>query len=344
MQRRRLIRAALAGTAALALPAIGRAQAVEKPKVTIAVGGKNLLYYLPLTIAEGQGYFKQEGLDVTIADFAGGSRALQAMIGGSADIVSGAFEHTINMQVKGQRLRAFALQGRAPQIVLGVNPKTMPNFKSVADLKGKKLGVTAPGSSTNILANFVLGKVGLKPGDVSIIGVGTGSGAVAAMRTGQIDAISNLDPVITLLTRSGDLKIVSDTRIVAEADKVFGGPMPAGCLYTQQTFLDKNPATAQALANALVRADKWVQGAGAGDIIKAVPENYLLGDRAVYVDAFLAAKGALSPDGMFPEAGPETARRALASIDPEIAAAKVDLGAIYTNDFVKRANAKYPKG
>ena len=98
------------------------------------------------------------------------------------------------MQVKGQRLRAFVLQGRAPQIVLGVNPKTMPNFKSVADLKGKKIGVTAPGSSTNMLANFVLAKAGLKPSDVSIIGVGTGSGAVAAMRSGQIDAISQPRP------------------------------------------------------------------------------------------------------------------------------------------------------
>ena len=344
MQRRRLIRAALAGSAVLALPGLGRGQAVEKPKLTIAVGGKNLLYYLPLTIAETQGYFKAEGLEVTVADFAGGSRALQALVGGSADVTSGAFEHTINMQVKGQRLRAFVLQGRAPQIVLGYNPKTMANFKSVADLKGKKIGVTAPGSSTNVLANFVLGKVGLKPGDVSIIGVGAGSGAVAAMRSGQIDAISNLDPVITLLVRSGDLKIVTDTRVVADADRIFGGPMPAGCLYTLQSFLDKNPATAQALANALVRADHWIQNAGAREIINAVPENYLLGDRAVYVDAFLAAKGALSPDGMFPEAGAETARRALASIDPEIAGAKIDLGAIWSNDYVKRANAKYPKG
>ena len=345
MQRRRLIQAlALAPAASLGVAPFARAQAVEKPRLTIAVGGKNLLYYLPLTIAEGQGYFKAEGLDITIADFAGGSRALQALVGGSADVVSGAFEHTINMQVKGQRLRAFALQGRAPQIVLGINPKTMPNFKSVAELKGKKLGVTAPGSSTNVLANFVLAKVGLKPGDVSIIGVGTGSGAVAAIRSGQIDAISNLDPVITLLVRSGDLKIVSDTRVVAEADRVFGGPMPAACLYTQQTFLDKNPQTAQALANAIVRANKWIQGAGPAEIIKAVPESYLLGDRAVYIDAFLAAKGALSPDGMFPEAGPETARRALASVDAEIANAKIDLAAIYTNDYVKRANAKYPKG
>ena len=75
-----------------------------------------------------------------------------------------------------------------------------------------------------------------------------------------------------------------------------------------------------------------------------MPESYLLGDRAVYLDAFLAAKGALSPDGLFPAAGPETARRALASIDPEIAKAKLDLAAVYTNDFVKKANAKYPHG
>ncbi len=194
------------------------------------------------------------------------------------------------------------------------------------------------------MANFVLAKAGLKPTDVSIIGVGTSSGAVAAMRSGQIDAISNLDPVITLLLRSGDLKIVSDTRVVAESDKVFGGPMPAGCLYAPQSFIDRNPNTAQALANAIVRADKWIQNAGPAEIIKTVPESYLLGDRAVYIDAFLAAKGALSPDGMIPEAGAETARRALASIDAEIANAKLDLAAVYTNEFVKKANAKYPKG
>jgi NitT/TauT family transport system substrate-binding protein len=340
MLRRHLM---LAGGALIAAPAFVRAQALEKPKTTIAVGGKNLLYYLPLTIAEQLGYFKDEGLDLTIVDFAGGARALQAVVGGSADVVSGAFEHTVNMQNKGQYMRAFVLQGRAPQIVLGVNPKTMPDFKTVADLKGKKVGVTAPGSSTNVMVNFILAKAGLKPSDVSIIGVGASQGAVAAMRSGQIDAISNLDPVITLLQRSGDLKIVSDTRKLDEAETVFGGPMPAGCLYAPQTFLDRNPNTAQALANAMVRANKWIQAAGPAEIIKAVPESFLLGDRAVYIDAFLAAKGALSPDGMIPDAGSTTAFKALASVDAEIAKAKLDLKAVYTNDFVKKANMKYPK-
>ncbi|MCW5664713.1 MAG: ABC transporter substrate-binding protein [Piscinibacter sp.] len=343
MQRRTLLIAASAATAGLAAPALVRAQALEKPKLTIAVGGKNLLYYLPLTIAESLGFFKAEGLDVTVADFAGGSQALRAVVGGSADVVSGAFEHTLNMQAKGQSMRAFVLQGRAPQIVLGINPKTLPGYKGLADLKGRKIGVTAPGSSTNVMANFVLAKAGIKPNEVSIVGVGAGNGAVAAMRAGQIDAISNLDPVITLLQRSGDLKVISDTRIVAEADKVFGGPMPAGCLYAPLPFVEKHPATAQALANAIVRADKWIQAAGPGEIIKAVPESYLLGDRAVYIDAFLAAKGALSPDGSFPEAGAATAVRALQSIDDTIKDFRFDLAAAWTNDFVRKANAKYPK-
>ncbi len=342
MQRRELVIGGLAA-GVLGAPARVRAQALERPKATIAVGGKNLLYYLPLTVAEQKGFFKDEGLDLTIVDFAGGSKALAAVVGGSADVVSGAFEHTVNMQFKGQPMRAFVLQGRAPQIVLGINPKTMPDFKSVADLKGKKIGVTAPGSSTNVMANFVLAKAGLKPSDVSIVGVGASNGAVAAMRAGNIDAISNLDPVITLLLRSGDLKIIADTRVLADADRIFGGPMPAACLYAPQPFIDRNPATVQAMTNAIVRADKWIQQAGPGDIINAVPEAFLLGDRAVYIDAFLAAKGALSPDGMFPEAGAATAFRALASVDPKIAAAKLDLKAVYTNEFVKKANARYPK-
>jgi NitT/TauT family transport system substrate-binding protein len=344
MRRRHVLLTPFACAATLAWPALARAQGLEKPKVTIAVGGKNLLYYLPLTIAETQGFFKAEGLDLTIADFAGGARALQAVVGGSADVVSGAFEHTVNMQFKGQAMRAFALQGLAPQIVLGINPKTMPNYKGIADLKGRKVGVTAPGSSTNVVVNFLLAKAGLKPSDVSIIGVGASQGAVAAMTSGQIDAISNLDPVITLLQRAGNLEIASDTRDPKEAERVFGGPMPAGCLYAPVSFLEKNPNTAQALANAIVRADKWIQAAGPADIIKAVPESYLLGDRAVYIDAFLAAKKALSPDGMIPDKGSETALRALASVDAAIGNAKLDLKAVYTNDFVKKANAKYPKG
>jgi NitT/TauT family transport system substrate-binding protein len=317
------------------------AQTLEKQKVSIAVGGKNLFYYLPLTVAEQLGYFKDEGLQVEISDFAGGAKALQAMVGGSADVVSGAYEHTINMQSKGQPIVAFVLQGRAPQIVLGVSNKTMANYKSVADLKGKKIGVTAPGSSTNMMANFVLAKAGLKPTDVSFIGVGTSSGALSAMRSGQIDAIANLDPVITMLEQKKDIKVIADTRTLKDTNDVFGGPMPAATLYAPEAFIKKYPNTTQALTNAMVRALHWLQKAGPSDIIKVVPESYLLGDRALYIDAFTKVRQAISPDGSFPEAGPKTALKALQAFEPDLAGKNIDLSKTFTNEFVKKANAKY---
>lgn len=339
--RRELIKLAGAAGTLTAAPAIVRAQKLEKPEVHIAVGGKALVYYLPLTIAEQRGYFKDEGLDVTISDFAGGSKALQAVVGGSADVCSGAYEHTINLQSKGQFYRAFALQGRAPMIVLGVSSKM--GYKSPADLKGKKVGVTAPGSSTSMLVNFFLAKNGLKSSDVSFIGVGAGAGAVTALRSGQIDAISNLDPVMSALDTGGDIQVVVDTRKLKDTLDMFGGNMPAGCLYTSQNFLDANPNTAQALANAIVRADKWIQKATPDEVAKVVPSSYLLGEPEVYKASLAKSKEGISPDGTFPEDGPATALKALMSYVP-LDPAKLDLSKTLTNDFVARANEKYPNG
>ena len=314
---------------------------LEKTKISIAVGGKNHFYYLPLTIAERLGYFKDEGLDVEISDFPGGAKALQALVGGSADVVSGAYEHTINMQAKGQNIQAFVLQGRAPQIVLAYSTKNMPNYQSIADLKGKKIGVTAPGSSTSMMASYVLAKAGIKPSEVSFIGIGAGPGAVAAMRSGQLDAICNLDPVITMLQEKNDIKIISDTRTLKDTKSVYGGNMPAAVLYAQSSFIEKNPNTTQALTNAIVRALKWLNQAGPSDIVKTVPENYLLGDRSLYLAAWQGVKEAISPDGIIPNDGPATALKMLTQFEKEIADKKIDLSKTYTNSFAIKANQKY---
>jgi len=327
--------------AALGAPALLAQTRSEKKRVAIAVGGKASFYYLPLTLAEQLGYFKAEGLEVEISDFAGGARALQAVVGGSADVVSGAYEHTINLQNKGQFFQAFVLQGRAPQIAMGVSNKTLPHYKSVADLRGRKIGVTAPGSSTNMMANLVLARAGLKAGDVSFIGVGTSAGALAAMRSGQIDAISNIDPVMTMLEQKGDVRIISDTRTLKGTREVFGGPMPAGCLYAPQAFVQKHPDTAQALASAIVHALKWLQTAGPGDLIKTVPEAYLLGDRGLYLASFDKVRESISVDGMFPEEGARTALRALTSFDATLKADRIDLGKTWTNQFAARAKARF---
>ncbi|MDZ4075463.1 MAG: ABC transporter substrate-binding protein [Hylemonella sp.] len=327
--------------AALAAPALRAQNRPEKTKLAIAVGGKASFYYLPLTLAEQLGYFKAEGLEVEISDFAGGARALQAVVGGSADVVSGAYEHTINLQNKGQMFQAFVLQGRAPQIALGISNKTLPGYKSVADLKGKKIGVTAPGSSTNMMANLVLSRAGIKAGDVSFIGVGTSAGALTALRSGQIDAICNIDPVMTMLEQKGDVRVVFDTRTLKGTNEVFGGPMPAACLYAPMEFLQKNPNTAQALTNAIVHGLKWLQTAGPSDIIKTVPESYMLGDRGLYLASFDKVRESIALDGVFPEEGGKTALRALASFDATLKADRIDLAKTWTNQFAARAKARF---
>jgi NitT/TauT family transport system substrate-binding protein len=341
LNRRTFASAAAFAVASIAAPALRAQNKLEKSKVAIAVGGKAAFYYLPLTISEQLGYFKAEGLDVEISDFAGGSKALQALIGGSADVVAGAYEHTINMQSKNQHIESFVLQGRAPQIAVGVSTKTMPRYRSIADLRGKKIGVSAPGSSTNMIANLVLARAGVKATDVSWVGVGTASGALAALRSGQIDAMSNTDPVMTMLEQKGDVKIISDTRTLKGTQDVFGGPMPAACFYAQTEFVQRYPNTCQALANAIVHGLKWLQTAGPSDIIQTVPEGYLLGDRALYLASFNKVREAISLDGIMPEEGARTAVKALASFDPSVRPDKIDLAKTYTNDFARRAKDRF---
>ncbi|MDA7416192.1 ABC transporter substrate-binding protein [Xenophilus arseniciresistens] len=333
--------AAASGVALVAVPALRAQPKLEKPRLSIAVGGKAAFYYLPLTIAEQLGYFRDEGLSVEIADFAGGARALQAVVGGSADVCSGAFEHTINLQAKSQLFQSFVLQGRAPQIAMGVSTRNLPQYQGVADLRGKRIGVSAPGSSTNMVANLVLSRAGLKAADVSYVGVGVAAGALTALRSGQIDAISNTDPVMTMLEQKGDVKIISDTRTLKGTQEVFGGPMPAACLYAPAEFVQKNPNTCQALAHAIVHALKWLQTAGPGDIIKAVPEAYLLGDRALYLASFDKVRESISPDGLVPAEGPKTALNAIASFDTQVKPERIDLDKLYTNDFARRAKDRF---
>ena len=298
MLRRTFLTSAL-GLAAGSCSACSRSSS-KSSNVTIAVGGKSLIYYLPLTIAERLGYFTAAGLNVQIVDFSAGSLALKALVGGSADVVAGAFEHTLAMQAKGQPLRAFVLLGCAPQIVLGVGKKALPEFHELAQLRGKKIGVTAPGSSTHVLLAYVLRQAGLAQDSVAVVGVGAGASAVAALRSGQVDGLSNLDPAIAILERAGELQVITDTRSVAESQRVFGGPMPGGCLYATQRFIDTQPAATQALTTALVRADAWLARASLDQILAAVPESYLLGDPEVYRAALTAGRPALCPTITYP--------------------------------------------
>jgi NitT/TauT family transport system substrate-binding protein len=335
-----IFKLAVALVSGLLLAAPAHAQdKIEKPDLVLGVGGKSLLYYLPLTLTERLGYFKEQGLNVTITDFGGGAKSLQSLVGGSADVVTGAYEHTIRMQAKGQDITAVLELGRFPGIVLAVRKDKAAQVKSFKDLKGFKIGVTAPGSSTNFFLNTLIAREGLKADDVAVIGVGTGLSAVAAMKKGELDAMSNLDPVMTKLEQDGDVVVLADSRTEEGNQKLFGGNNPAAVVYLKRDFITRNPVTTQHIVNAFYKTIKWLEKASPEDVAKVMPEEYFLGDRALYVAALKASAPMYSRTGIIPPDGMTNAFGMLTQFDPELKDAKVDLSKTFDDRFVKKAAA-----
>lgn len=330
----------LAGLASAVPVALAQGK-VEKSKIIISVDGKASFTYLPLTIADQLGYFRDEGLDVQINDYAESATAVQALLTGAADVCSGSFEKTLNLQSKNQMVRAFVLQSRTPQIAFGMSTRNLSTAATTASLRGKKVGVMALDSAATLMTHLLLLKAGLNVQDVSLIPVGSSGAALNAIRSGQIDALCSVDPVMTMLEQKGDVKIISDARTLRGASDLFGGAMPSACLYASSDFVSKNPNTCQALTHAIVHSLKWLQTAGPGDIIKTVPDSYFLGDRAVYLASFNKIRQCISLDGFLPEDGPKTALKAFSRFDAGLKLARIDLSKTYTNVFAVRSKERF---
>lgn len=315
------------------------AQPLEKTEVRFGTGGLSALYNLPIVVAEQLGYFKEQGLVVEVNDFAGGAKALQALLGGSADFATGGYEYTIRMQLKGQDIAAVLELTRLNGITLAVRTQQLDKYKSPASLKGMKIGVTAPGSNTQWVAWNLMVKAGLSKDDASFIGVGSGSSAISAMQRGEIDAIVNVEPTITMLEKMNLAKVVVDTRSEKGNTEVFGGPTPNGIVYTTRAFIEKNPRTTQALVNALYKALVWIGKSTPDQIADVVPKNLMVGDRATYIAAVTAIKDTFSQTGIGPMDGRQRSIDFLKPFDPELATAKIDLAKTFDERFAKAAAA-----
>src|ERR1700719_4947222 len=183
----------------VSLAVLALASGATAAKITIAIGGAGCLCYLPTVLAEQLGEHRKAGVEIELVNFKGGSQALTAVIGGSADVVSGYYDHCVNLAAKNQNLQAFVVYDRYPGLVLGVSPKHTSEINSVKDLAGKKVGVSAPGSSTDFFLKYLLFKNGVSPDSVAVIGIGLDATAVAAMEQGTVDAAVMTDPTPPLL-------------------------------------------------------------------------------------------------------------------------------------------------
>jgi len=312
--------------------------AAAQSKITIAVGGGACLCYLPTVLARQLGEYDKAGLAVELVDLKGGSDALKAVLGGSADVVSGYFDHCVNLAAKKQELQAFVVYDRYPGLVLVVSPAHTGEIKSIKDLAGKKVGVSAPGSSTDFFLKFLLKKNGLDPTSAAVIGVGLGATAVAAMEQGQIDAAVMLDPSVTVLQGGHpDLRILSDTRTQKDTLEVFGGEYPGGALYSTAAWVAAHEKETQALTQAIVKTLAWIHSHSAEDIMAKMPEELVGKDKALYLAALKNTIPMYSETGRMDPKGADAVLAVFSESSPDVAKANIDVSKTFTNRFVEQA-------
>jgi NitT/TauT family transport system substrate-binding protein len=328
----------LAGlAAAVAVSVAAHAAAPEKPEIKIGVGSA-ILGYAPAPLTSSLGFFKQEGLDATLENFqAGGSKALQALVGGSVDLVVGSYDHTIQMQAKGKEVVGIFLLNEVPGIVFNVRADLADKIKSAKDLKGMRIGITTPGSSTDMIARYYVSRAGLTERDVKFIGVGSGAPGMVAFEAKNVDALLAYDPVATQLSRKKLAVQLFDARTVEGSKAAFGGAYPFACVYTTRAFLDKNPETVQRVANAFLRTVRWIDANTPHKIVDTLPRNFKLGDAALNEEIWASSKAMFSKTGLFSEESVKTPLSVLSQYDPAVGAAKIDLKKTYTNRFAETA-------
>ena len=302
--------------------------------VRLAIGGQNQMVYLPTTLAQELGFYREEGLDIELQDFQGGAKALQALVGGSADVVSGFYDHTIQMAAEGREFVAFVTMLRFPGLVLVTSPQSA--VTKIEDLKGRIAGVTTAGSSSQMLLTYMLQRHGVAADEVSITAIGSAATAIAAIEHGRVDAGMMADPSFTLVQRRNPtVRVLADLRSAAGVKEAFGtSAYPASVLYAKGEWVRANHDTARHLARAILRTLQWMQSHSAEEITMKTPPSLRGEDDALYTEALNSSMPMFSPDGLMAADGADIVRTLLAGSLEKVHAATIDVSKTYTNGFV----------
>jgi NitT/TauT family transport system substrate-binding protein len=331
---------AIAAAAALAAGCGSGGSSGDGSTVKIMVGGMDKQIYLPATLAERLGYFKQQGLDVQLSDEPAGVEAANQLLAGKVNGVIGFYDHTLDLQGKGRQTESVVQLLRLPGEAEMCRNDVAGQVTSPADWSGRKLGVTGLGSSTYFLTQYLAQHHGVPTHKITPVAVKAGPTFVAAIKQKAIDCGMTTEPTITALQEQNLGKPLIDMRTQEGTTQALGGVYPASALYMRNDWVASHRDTVQKLANALVKTLRWIQTHSAEQITDKMPAGYYAGvGKAQYVRALQAQKGIFSPDGVMPQGGPETVLRVLSSFDPAVKGKDIDLSKTYTTEFVKQANA-----
>src|SRR5215469_12041978 len=303
--------------------------------VTLAYSQIGLLAHLPWQVALGQKYFEQQGLEPKGYNFESGAKSIAALIGGSADFAANALEHAIKAKVQGKDLVYVYSSTRLPGFGLAVASTQKGEIKSVADLKGKLVGVSGIGAASHVLLDFILRKNGVDPKEVKVIAVGL-STFPPALEGGKIVAGMAGEPFFSRMIAKGTAFSLGNLSNHGETQAILGGEYVFSGAITRPDVIQKRPQLVQKVVTALVKASHFIETKTPEEIAAAVPQD-LVGDRAQYVESLRASKEIYAPHGMVQPSGVDTLMKSLESFGVFKEGQKVDVETTYDMKFVKQA-------
>ncbi|KUO12499.1 ABC transporter substrate-binding protein [Streptomyces sp. DSM 15324] len=306
-------------------------------KVKIMVGGLDKVIYLPAMLTQRLGYFDAEGLDVELLSEPAGVQAETALVSGQVQGAVGFYDHTLDLQVKGKAVESVVQFSQAPGEVEIVSTKAEGKITSPEDFKGRKLGVTGLGSSTDFLTKYLAVKNGVKVSEFTPVAVGAGPTFISALEQGAIDAGMTTDPTVANILDKKAGRVLIDMRTPQGSMEALGGPYPSSSLYMQTDWVNSHKDTVQKLAHAFVKTLQWMSTHSAAEIAGKMPADYSQGNKTLYAVAIKSTLPMFTKDGVMPAQGPETVEKVLKAFNPAIQNADVDLSKTYTTEFVEKA-------
>jgi NitT/TauT family transport system substrate-binding protein len=294
--------------------------------------------WLPIYIAQSLGYYREEGLSISISDVAGLSKGMEALLGGSVDVAASTPTLAVQVAAEGRPVQTFLSFSARPSIALVVAPAARAAIHSVSDLEGRRVGVSSPGSPTHLMVNYALVTNGVSPAQVSTISIAAGAASIAALEHRQVDAAALVGSAITVMEqRYPDLRILVDMRTAEGVEKAFGSAtFPSATLDATEEWLKDNNEAARRFVRATLKGMRWMRSHSPEEARTHIPEALRTTDASGDVAAIRLAQRNLSPDGAMPADGFDLARRVVAAANEKVRARPLDLTKLFTNEFVRQ--------
>ena len=289
--------------------------------------------FLPLSVSQTHGYYRQQQIDLKMSDVAGGSKAVEALLGGSVDVAVVSVSDLVLLATQGRHVRSFYVLYTRPLVAVAVASELNGRIRSIADLKGHTVGVSAPGSASHQFLNFLLGSAGLSPSDVSIVSVGMSTSSVAALEHRKVDAAVLIASAITNFEdRHPDTQFLADTRLVPGAQRAFGSAeFPSLALVADDAWLNTHADAIRRLVRSVRKGLDWMHDSNVEKVREEIPESARMSNANADYQAIRDAQQVISTNGLMPADAPQRIVCLLAASDPRVK--QVDVFQLYTNEF-----------